>query len=256
MSPISSKSNVVPVRSAPIADLRLEALRSEIDGLDDEILHLIQHRQELARRIGGVKENAAAGLKLRPDREARVITRRLARATPETRRLALSVWRELMSGGLSIQHQLEVAVWSGARRDTREAARSRFGGSADYRDAPTPELALETALRDGKIAVLALDPDQAWWIDLPERTDLWVFEGLGRRGPNDPTALAVGRVDSDTLARGGVVYRVSTGGDSGMEGRAERVLAVSEGRRLCVSRDSASDPLERDKGVVGCAPVL
>jgi chorismate mutase len=255
MSP-SNKSNIVPVRSTPIADLRLEALRSEIDGLDDEILHLIQHRLELARRVGQVKENVAAGLKLRPDREARVITRRLARAEPDARRLALAVWRELMSGGLAIQHQLEVCVWSGARRDAREAARTRFGGSADYREAATPQIALEMAMEDNKIAVLALDPDAAWWVSLPERTDLWVFEGLGRRGPKDPTALAVGRIDPPTLARGGVLYRVSTGGDSGMEGSPERVLAVSEGRRLCVARDAGSGALDRERGVVGCAPVI
>jgi chorismate mutase len=250
------KLSLATTGASPLSDLRLEALRSEIDGLDDEILHLIQHRLELARRIGEVKENRDAGLKLRPDREARVISRRLARAEPEARRLVLSVWRELMSGGLAIQHQLEVVVWSGARRDARDAARARFGGSAEYRNALTPQIALEAARQDNTIAVLALDPDAPWWAELPEHEDLWVFEGMGRRGPKDPAALAVGRIDTSTLARGGVVYRVSTGGDSGMEGRAEHVLAVSEGRRLTAARDVNTGPLERDKGVVGCAPVV
>src|SRR5262249_13094855 len=156
-----------------VADLRLEALRSEIDGLDDEILHLIQHRLQLAERIGEVKENRNAALKLRPDREARVLSRRLARAEPKARRLVLAVWRELMIGGLSIQHQLDVVVWSGVRRDARDAARGRFGGSADYRDARTPQIALDAAMADGTIAVLALDPDEPWWTELPERPDLW-----------------------------------------------------------------------------------
>ncbi len=254
-----TKLSVVPSRTpaAPSNDLTLDAIRAEIDGVDDEILQLIQHRQRLAARIGEIKDAAgegpAPGLKLRPDREASVISRRVARAQPGCKRLAQALWRELMSAGLSVQQQLEVVVWSGPRRDARDAARARFGGSADYRDARSAADALEAALKDDTIAVLALDPDDAWWAELLDRPDLWVFEGLGRRGPSDPAALAVGRVNAANLARGGVTYRISTGGDSGTDHRAERVISVSEGRRLCVSRDLGSGPLDREHGVVGTA---
>jgi chorismate mutase len=236
-------------------ELTLDAIRSEIDGLDDEILHLIQHRQRLAGRIGTLKDVAATGLKIRPDREANVVARRLARATPETRRIATAVWRELMSGGLAAQGGTEVLVWSGARRDVRDAARGRFGGSADYADAHSARTALDAALDRDAIAVLALDPDHPWWIELTERSDLWVLEGLGRRGALDPIALAVGKIDPSSLARG-VTYRVTHGGDSGMEGRREKVLAVSDGRRLCVERDLGKGALDRDRGVIGAAAVL
>ena len=255
-----SKLSIVPAREpAPVAsDLTLAALRAEIDGVDDEILQLVLHRQRLAGRIGAAKgqsDHQVSGLKLRPDREARVIQRRLGRVEPGERRLAQSLWRELMSAGLSIQGQLEVAVWSGARKDVREAARSRFGGCADYRDYRLASDALDAALEKDGVAVLALDGEDPWWTTLLDRRDLWVFEGVGRRGPMDPAALAVGKLDPAVLAHG-VVYRVSTGGDSCMEGRSERVLAVSEGRRLCVLRDDGSNTLDREKGVVGCAAVL
>src|SRR5262249_7781470 len=153
-----------------------------------------------------------SGLKLRPDREARVITRRLERVEPAHRRLATALWRELMSAGLAAQGQLEVAVWSGARKDVREAARSRFGGCADYRDYRLASDALDAAMASDGVAVIALDGDDPWWTALAERPDLWVFEGLGRRGPMDPAALAVGKLDPAVLAHG-VLYRVSTGGD-------------------------------------------
>jgi chorismate mutase/prephenate dehydratase len=261
-----SKMSIVPARApAPTSntlskDLTVEALRAEIDGVDDEILHLIQHRMRLAGRIGSAKDvidaAAVSALKLRPDREARVIARRLERVEPSQRRLATAVWRELMSAGLSAQGQLEVAVWSGVRRDTRDAARGRFGGCADYRDVRTAAEALDAAVAHDKVAVLALDPDQPWWTELHDRPNLWIFEGLGRRGPRDPAALAIGRFDPAVLARGGVMYRVSSGGESGMEGRSEHVLAVSEGSRLCVMRDAGTGALDRDKGVIGCAPIL
>lgn len=236
------------------AELTLEALRAEIDGLDDELLHLIQHRQRLASRIGLLKDVAATGLKIRPDREAAVISRRLARASSATRKVALGVWRELMSGGIAAQGGMEVRVWSGARRDVRELARARFGGCADLADAATAQTALEAASSQDALAVLAIEPGDSWWRDLADRPDLWVVEGLGRRGALDPVALAVGRVDPGCLARG-ALFRVTSGGDSGMDGRAQKVLAVADGRRLCVERD-ADAPLDRELGVIGTGAAL
>jgi chorismate mutase/prephenate dehydratase len=232
----------------------LQSLRGELDVIDTELLALIARRQGVARRIGEAKGAAAPGLKLRPDRETEVLRRVDARAAPENRRCVEALWREVMSAGLSVQGQVEVAVWSGARRDAPALARGRFGGSADYRQVATPAEALAAAEQHG-VAVLALDPDTAWWAELPEREDLWVFDALGRRGPTDPAVLAVGRLDAGVLARG-VSYRVSVGGDSGGEGRAERLIAVGQGRRLYAVADHGRGVLDRARGVIGCAPQI
>jgi chorismate mutase len=256
MSRLSLAATAAPVRSTPVScdplHLDLESIRAEIDAVDDEILHLIQHRQRLAARIGGLKESQGSGLKLRPDREARVIARQAARVAPANRRLTVAIWRELMSAGLAAQSEIVVQVWSGGRKDIREAARARFGGCAVYRDAPTPEAALDAAGQEGTVAVLALDPESDWWSRLGQRPDLWIFDGLGRRGPLDPAALAVGRIEPGALARG-VAFRVSSGGDSGMHARAERLLAVGEGCRLYAVRDEGEGSLDREHGVVGSA---
>lgn len=232
-------------------ELTLEALRSEIDGIDDELLSLIQQRQRLAGRVGLLKTVRTSALKIRPDREAAVISRRLARAAPEQRRMAAAIWRELMSAGLAAQGRMTVSVWSGPRADVRELARVRFGASADFVNAANPEAALAAAREKDTIAVLALDPQSDWWARLPECDDLWVIEGLARRSPLDPVALAVGGVDPGCLARG-VMYRVSQGGGSGLDGAPERVLAASHGQRLCVSEDMGG-PLDRRAGVIGTA---
>ena len=75
----------------------LDDLRARIDQIDDTILELLQSRMALATQVGGVKASGPVNaLKLRPDREARVIARLLANAEPECRQLALGVWREIM----------------------------------------------------------------------------------------------------------------------------------------------------------------
>jgi chorismate mutase len=251
MSPVS----LAAVRAeSPAADPTLKSLRGELDAIDGEILDLIGRRQGVARRIGELKDASASGLKLRPDREIEVLRGVASRAAPEDRRCVESLWREVMSAGLACQGQLEVSVWSGARRDGLMLARGRFGGSADYRDVATPEQALKAAEADG-VAVLALDADTAWWSELPEREGLWVFDALGRRGPTDPVVLAVGKLDPGLLARG-VSYRVSTGGDSGGDGRAERLITVSQGRRLYAVTDRGRGALDRARGVIGCAAAI
>jgi chorismate mutase len=232
----------------------LAALRLELDTLDADLLGLIERRQGMTRRIGALKDAAGGGLKLRPDREAEVVRKVLERAAPENRRFALALWREVMSAGLSSQGQVEVAVWSGARRDAAVLARTRFGGSADYRDVSSHAEALAAADADG-VAVLALDPDVSWWEDLPERTDLWVFDALGRRGPADPAVLVVGRLAPSVLARG-VSYRVSSGGDSGWERRPERLISAGRGRRLYAVSDAGAGDLDRAHGIVGSAALI
>lgn len=238
-------------RASEPAAATLADLRKAIDALDDDILALIDQRLRLAERIGAAKKDPSA-VKLKPDREAKVLSRHVARARPETRRVIAAVWRELMSAGLAAQGELSVVVWSGSRRDTREAARVRFGASASYREARTAGDALEAARTGDTVAVLALDPDVPWWSALPELEELWLFEAMGRRGPLDPSALAVGRISADSLARG-VAFRVSVGGDSDMEGRRDRLLAVSEGRRLYACPETGSEALDRGRGFIGAA---
>ena len=104
------------------------------------------------------------------------------------------------------------------------------------------------------MAVLALRPDSAWWAELLRMPDLWIFDALGGRGPLDPIALAVGRLDPEVLARG-VAYRVSQGGDSNPRAAPERVLQVDHGRRLSAVRQKAGEPICREQGFVGASSI-
>lgn len=234
-------------RSKPTA-APVDLIRAEIDALDGQLLELIERRQRLAADIGALKPTTT--LKLNPAREAQVISRLAGTAAPEAASLVEPVWRELMGAGLSLQQKVEIAVWPSDRGDLGRLARARFGGQANYASANTWEKALEAAASGSAVAVLALDTEKAWWAELLNLPDLWIFEAIGGRGPLDPIALAVGKIEPQTLARG-AVYRISQGGDSEPRGAPERLLKVDHGLRLVVARDLGERELSRELGVVG-----
>ena len=251
-------TELTPAAALPIDDDHsLAALRRQIDETDDVILEMIDRRQRLAQSIRAFKADTAAGLALRPDREAHVVRHVLRRVRPEQQPTVLAIWRELLSAGLAAQGELEIVSWSPRGLETELAARLRFGAAARYRPAASAEAALEAAEQGNAVAVIGLDREHPWWGTLPQRESLWIFEALaGFRGREEPAALAVGRIPEGALARG-VGFRVSLGGDSGGGARGERVIASGAGVRLYAVPEGETAPaLDRTLGWVGAAPAL
>ena len=237
----------------------LEDLRARIDHIDDTLLGLLQDRMSLASRIGAVKASGPVNaLKLRPDREARVISRLLAHARPDCRQLALGVWREIMAAGLARQGDLEVLVWGGSDpAHVLDNARRRFGSSPRYEVVDAPTEALAAAAARNVVAVLAIDPRSAWWTRLAAQyRELWVFDAIDSpRGGKEPGCLAVARIDPASLA-GGRTFVISAGGDAGGGEPSRRLLGLEEGWRL-YAVDRAPDEvsaMDRFRGVIGRAP--
>jgi chorismate mutase len=248
----------------------LQDLRGEIDRIDDTILDLLQRRMRLASGIGGVKAvGQVNALKLRPDREASVISRVLSNAEPENRKLALGVWREIMAAGLARQGELEIMVWGGPDpAHVLDSARRRFGSSPSYVDVETPAEALAAAAARNVVAVLGIDDKTPWWTRLAAQyRDLWVFDAIDKpaeggahanaRTGREPVALAVARIDPEALA-GGQTFVISAGGDAGGGEKARRLLGLDEGWRL-YAVDRAPDEvtaMDRYRGVIGRAPTF
>jgi chorismate mutase/prephenate dehydratase len=239
----------------------LDQLRDGIDRIDDTILDLLQQRMALAGRIGHTKATGPVNaLKLRPDREARVISRLLAKAQPEVRQLALGVWREIMAAGLARQGQLEVLVWGGPDpAHVLDNARRRFGSSPRYVEVETAAEALAGAAGRNAVAVLAIDPRTAWWTKLAAQyRDLWVFDAIDSpRGGKEPGCLAVARIDPASLA-GGRTFVISAGGDAGGGEPSRKLLGLEEGWRL-YAVDRAPQEVtatDRFRGVIGRAPAF
>ena len=246
---------------APADPPSLQDLRQEIDRIDDALLELLHTRMDLASRIGGVKASGPVNaLKLRPDREARVISRLLTQAQPNCRQLALGVWREIMAAGLARQGELEILVWGGPDpAHVLDNARRRFGSSPRYVEVDSPGEALAGATSRNAVAVLAIDTRTPGWTPLAApHPALWGLDAIGGpKGGKAPGCLAVARIDPASLA-GGRTFVISAGGDAGGGEPSRRLLGLEEGWRL-YEVDRAPDEvtaMDRYRGVIGRAPAF
>lgn len=231
--------------------LTLQALRHEIDALDDQMLELLNRRLQIARRVGKAKD-APHGpfLNLRPDREAAVLERLMDKATDLTRPAVEPIWREVIAAGLAQQGTIAAALWRGLEDGrTWDRARQRFGSQVTYMGAASPRAALDAAQLGETVAVLSLSADHPWWMDLArDYPDLWVFESLDdARGT--PVALCVGRMDPASLAQGRV-FSVTAGGDAGEGQGRRRTLASHHGWTLAVT-EGGPQTMDRAHGVIG-----
>ncbi|MGA9658482.1 MAG: chorismate mutase, partial [Asticcacaulis sp.] len=155
----------------------LDALRSQIDALDSELLRLIDARAALGQAIGEAKIRAepdkAQVCLLRPDREALLIRKLLAmprKAASDG--LIGRIWHELISENLRIQGEatggLNLTLSStDPVKDVLSWARDRFGFAPSHSYVKDATAAIQAARDVRHISVLSLDPrGGAWWARL------------------------------------------------------------------------------------------
>jgi len=91
------------------AETPLDALRREIDAIDDQIHDLIMRRTRIVERVRDVKRDQP--IKIRPAREAEIIYRLAARHQgPFPFRELTAMWREMIVATLSFEGPFSVAV--------------------------------------------------------------------------------------------------------------------------------------------------
>ena len=175
----------------------LQALRREIDAIDDELLGLIDCRVAVSAKVAALKNGASPGLlKLRPRREADVVARlqRAARRAPPE--MVAHLWRTLMSYGLQAQTPMQLVVHAtGNRQALQECVRARFGPAASLVWADDARSALAIARNEEAVAIL--DEASAPSAGDP---DLRVFDTISCE---DGSLCAVGRVAVADIVDGG-----------------------------------------------------
>jgi chorismate mutase / prephenate dehydratase len=152
------------------AEPTLEALRAEIDAIDEDLHRLIMRRANVALRIGAAKNaNGGDGLLMRPGREAQVLRRLIARhegAFPKS--VILRLWRELIGAVLRMQGPFSVAVYApeGAA-GYWDLARDHFGSLTPASAHDSAQQVLSALATGGaSVGVLPLpdsDDTQPWW---------------------------------------------------------------------------------------------
>ena len=117
-------------------ELDLDALRSQIDGIDEQLLTLFNRRAECAIQVAETKKQSLKpGEKLkffRPDREAQVIQRiKDLNTGPLSDREAGRLIREVMSACLALEQPLTIAYLGPEGTFTQTAALKHFGHSVN-----------------------------------------------------------------------------------------------------------------------------
>ena len=169
----------------------LAALRAELDGIDDEILDLIERRLAVSSAVAAQKdEEGDRRLKIRPKRQAEIIERLQGRAKVARPQLVASVWRELMAHSLQSQANTDLVLAPSDSPELLEArVRAHFGSASPIRWAASASYAIRAALHGEAIAIL---PEP-----LPESDEgLRVFDVL-RDESGAAVAYAVGRVAAE-----------------------------------------------------------
>lgn len=117
--------------------MNLDKLRNKIDNLDTQIIQLLNERTKRALEIGDLKKKNNANIYV-PSRE-REVFEKLCRSNegPLPSESVKAIYREIMSAGLALQHNLKIAYLGPAATFTHQAARLRFGGSVDYASCST-----------------------------------------------------------------------------------------------------------------------
>ncbi len=113
-------------------DAKLRELRAKIDALDEKLQDLIDRRARLALDVAKVKHRSGENNFYRPEREAEVISRALARnAGPLDNETVARLFREIMSACLALQSRFKVVFLGPAGTFTQEAALKHFGHAVE-----------------------------------------------------------------------------------------------------------------------------
>ena len=112
-------------------DSKLAGIRERIDQIDKHLIDLISNRAALAAEIAELKrEDGAAAVYYRPEREAQVLRRVISENPGPLSDDAIAIlFRELMSACLALEQKLKVAFLGPEGTFTQTAALKHFGQS-------------------------------------------------------------------------------------------------------------------------------
>jgi len=112
--------------------MTLEALRKEIDRIDDELLKLLNARIEVVQKVGELKHRTGGAI-YRPEREKAIIERLVAQNPgPLTPSAIEAIFVEIFAVARNFEQPQRVAYLGPEGSFTHQAAENRFGAMSEY----------------------------------------------------------------------------------------------------------------------------
>ncbi len=194
----------------------LDALRREIDALDDTMHDLLARRAELSLEVArakvresgtpqsGTRSGRKAAPVFRPGREAEILRRLVGRTrAPLTPALVARVWREIIVASICLQGRFAVAAPAGrAGSSCLHFAREHFGSMVVQPSDSVAAVIAAVAKGRAQLGILPLPGARGvrdWWPELPRALNIvgrLPFLTTGRRRLKiEEGALIVGRQD-------------------------------------------------------------
>lgn len=165
------------------ANKKLEALRSEIDRLDSELLSVLEQRIAIVKDIAAAKKESSDTTIFRPGREARLMRKLLEKHSSVLPDEVVSrIWREIISAVIQMQKPHSISVTAPEKSvGYWDLVRNHFGSATPMTLHKSPTVVLrEISTDEGKLGVLP-------WQN-QERDNWWVH--LAQGGENIPKILA------------------------------------------------------------------
>ena len=125
---------------------KLSVVRAEIDGIDEQLLDLLNRRAKCAQMVGEIKaQHGEGGFVYRPEREAQVL-RRIQGINPGPLSNDSVTWffREVMSACLSLEQPLGIAFLGPLGTFSESAATRHFGHAARL----MPQVSIDDVFRE------------------------------------------------------------------------------------------------------------
>ncbi len=105
----------------------IDSLREKIDKIDEEIVCLLNKRYENVLQIGKLKNASSKGIYV-PEREKSLINRLLKiNKGPMTENALKSIYREIMSGAIALEHPIKIGFPSDNLSFAKYAGIKKFG---------------------------------------------------------------------------------------------------------------------------------
>ena len=142
--------------------MTLEALREQIDGVDNAMLKLLNQRMDFVKQVGDLKKSSNAII-YRPEREKAIIDRLVNLNTGKLlNRAAIdAIFLEIFAVARNIELPERIAYLGPEGSFTHQAAESRFGAMSDYTSLPTIKSVFEEVeTQRAKFGVVPIENNQ------------------------------------------------------------------------------------------------
>ncbi|MEP3247892.1 MAG: chorismate mutase [Sneathiella sp.] len=152
---------------------KLDALRTEIDRLDNELLSVLEQRIAIVKDIAAAKKNNNEASVFRPGREAQVLRRILSKHSSDLPDAVVArIWREMISAVTRMQNPNSVSITAPEKSvGYWDLARNHFGSATPMTLHKSPTVVLREVSTDPtKLGVLPWQDEErdTWWVHLAQ----------------------------------------------------------------------------------------